>query len=31
VGTVVADGKETRVLNGQEYVLEMPIRATSRS
>src|SRR6188768_2769961 len=26
VGTVVADGKETRVLNGQEYVLEMPIR-----
>src|SRR5678815_3360536 len=27
VGTVVADGKETRVLNGQEYVLEMPIRA----
>ena len=27
VGTVVAEGKETRILNGQEYVLEMPIRA----
>jgi 3-oxoacid CoA-transferase subunit A len=26
VGTLVADGKETRVLNGREYVLEMPIR-----
>ena len=26
VGTVVAEGKETRVLNGREYVLEMPIR-----
>jgi len=26
VGTVVADGKELRVLNGREYVLEMPIR-----
>jgi 3-oxoacid CoA-transferase subunit A len=26
VGTVVADGKEIRVLNGREYVLEMPIR-----
>jgi 3-oxoacid CoA-transferase subunit A len=26
VGTVVADGKETRILNGREYVLEMPIR-----
>jgi len=26
VGTMVADGKETRVLSGREYVLEMPIR-----
>ena len=26
VGTVVAEGKEQRVLNGREYVLEMPIR-----
>jgi len=26
VGTVVAEGKELRVLNGREYVLEMPIR-----
>jgi 3-oxoacid CoA-transferase len=26
VGTVVAEGKESRVLNGREYVLEMPIR-----
>ena len=26
VGTIVADGKETRILNGREYVLEMPIR-----
>jgi 3-oxoacid CoA-transferase subunit A len=25
-GTVVAEGKETRVMNGREYVLEMPIR-----
>ena len=27
VGTVVADGKETRVIDGREYVLEMPIKA----
>ncbi|HYQ96172.1 MAG TPA: CoA transferase subunit A [Candidatus Eisenbacteria bacterium] len=26
VGTVVAEGKELRVMNGREYVLEMPIR-----
>ncbi|HMI32029.1 MAG TPA: CoA transferase subunit A [Candidatus Limnocylindrales bacterium] len=26
VGTVVAEGKELRALNGREYVLEMPIR-----
>ncbi len=26
VGTVVADGKETRTIDGREYVLEMPIR-----
>ena len=26
VGTQVADGKETRTLNGREYLLEMPIR-----
>jgi 3-oxoacid CoA-transferase subunit A len=26
VGTVVAEGKELRTLNGREYVLEMPIR-----
>jgi 3-oxoacid CoA-transferase subunit A len=26
VGTVVAEGKELRVLDGREYVLEMPIR-----
>jgi len=26
VGTVVAEGKETRMLHGREYVLEMPIR-----
>jgi len=26
VGTVVADGKESRVINGREYVLEAPIR-----
>jgi 3-oxoacid CoA-transferase subunit A len=26
VGTVVAEGKETRVIGGREYVLEMPIR-----
>lgn len=26
VGTVVADGKEVRVIRGREYVLEMPIR-----
>ncbi len=26
VGTVVAEGKELRVLNGREHVLEMPIR-----
>jgi 3-oxoacid CoA-transferase subunit A len=27
VGTVVAEGKETRAIAGREYVLEMPIRA----
>jgi len=26
VGTVVAEGKETRVIGGREYVLEMPIK-----
>ncbi|MGH7680537.1 MAG: CoA transferase subunit A [Candidatus Eiseniibacteriota bacterium] len=26
VGTMVAEGKETRVISGREYVLEMPIR-----
>src|SRR5437762_9999328 len=26
VGTLVAEGKELRVMNGREYVLEMPIR-----
>ncbi|MDB5100751.1 MAG: Succinyl-CoA--3-ketoacid-CoA transferase [Cyanobacteria bacterium RYN_339] len=27
VGTMVADGKETRVIDGVEYVLEMPLKA----
>jgi len=27
VGTIVADGKETRVLNGRSYLLELPLRA----
>ncbi len=27
VGTVIADGKETRVINGREYVLELPLKA----
>ncbi|MBM3464500.1 MAG: CoA transferase subunit A [Armatimonadetes bacterium] len=27
VGTVIAEGKETRLINGREYVLEMPLRA----
>ncbi len=27
VGTVVAEGKETRVIGGREYLLEMPLRA----
>jgi 3-oxoacid CoA-transferase subunit A len=27
VGTVVADGKETRVIDGRPYVLEMPLKA----
>ncbi|HSQ60408.1 MAG TPA: CoA transferase subunit A [Acidobacteriota bacterium] len=26
VGTIVAEGKETRVMGGREYVLEMPIK-----
>ena len=26
-GTIVADGKETRVINGRNYVLEMPFHA----
>lgn len=27
VGTVIAEGKEVRVINGREYVLEMPLHA----
>lgn len=27
VGTLVAEGKETRIINGREYVLEMPLHA----
>ncbi|MDA1001132.1 MAG: CoA transferase subunit A [bacterium] len=27
VGTVVAEGKESRVIDGKEYILEMPLRA----
>jgi 3-oxoacid CoA-transferase subunit A len=27
VGTKIADGKETRVIDGREYLLEMPLRA----
>src|SRR5690606_27075443 len=27
VGTKVAEGKETRVINGKEYLLEMPLTA----
>src|SRR5512134_729759 len=27
VGTVVAEGKETRVIGGREYLLEMPLKA----
>ena len=27
VGTKVAEGKETRVIDGREYVLEMPLKA----
>ena len=27
VGTVIADGKEVRTINGREYVLEMPLHA----
>jgi 3-oxoacid CoA-transferase subunit A len=27
VGTVIAEGKEVRVIDGKEYVLEMPLRA----
>lgn len=27
VGTQVAEGKETRIIDGQEYVLEMPLKA----
>lgn len=27
VGTVVADGKETREFNGRQYLLELPLRA----
>jgi 3-oxoacid CoA-transferase subunit A len=27
VGTVIADGKETRVIDGREFVLEKPLRA----
>src|SRR6266849_1236777 len=26
-GTIVADGKETRIINGKGYVLELPLRA----
>jgi len=27
VGTVIADGKETRIIDGKEYVLEKPLKA----
>ncbi len=27
VGTVIAEGKETKVINGREYVLELPLKA----
>jgi 3-oxoacid CoA-transferase subunit A len=27
VGTVIAEGKETRVIDGREYILEMPLKA----
>jgi 3-oxoacid CoA-transferase subunit A len=27
VGTVIAEGKETKLINGREYVLELPLRA----
>lgn len=27
VGTIVADGKETRIIDGRSYVLEMPLKA----
>lgn len=27
VGTIVADGKETRIIDGRAYVLEMPLKA----
>ena len=27
VGTVIAEGKETKVIHGREYVLELPLRA----
>lgn len=27
VGTVVAEGKEARIINGKEYLLELPLRA----
>lgn len=27
VGTIVADGKETRAIDGREYLLELPLRA----
>jgi 3-oxoacid CoA-transferase subunit A len=27
IGTVVEEGKEKRVINGQEYILELPLRA----
>jgi 3-oxoacid CoA-transferase subunit A len=27
VGTVIADGKETKTIDGREYVLEMPLKA----
>lgn len=27
VGTVIADGKEKKIINGKEYILELPLRA----
>jgi 3-oxoacid CoA-transferase subunit A len=27
VGTIVADGKETKIIDGREYILELPLKA----